>query len=1136
MNLGATLIGNRYRLYERLGAGGMGTVFRAEDRLTGSMLALKRVALPAHADVDATDQLRLALSREFRMLASLRHPNIISVMDYGFDAQRAPYFTMDWLRDATPITTAGANVSLDERVRLLAEMLRALAYLHRRGVIHRDLKPGNVLVESGGRVKVLDFGLALERRTDGTTDAEGGMTGTLAYLAPELLADAPPSVVSDLYSVGVMAYEIFAGRYPFSMKNAAQLISQIFSALPDLSALPPTLAPVLHRLLVKDPADRFPTADHVLAALSEVSGVALARESLEIRESYIRASTFVGREEELLLLDKALDAAFNGVGSAWLVGGESGVGKTRLLDEIRIAALVKGALVMRGTMSRSGAPYELWRDVMRRLVISTPLNDLEAGVLRAVVPDIDALLGRPIPDAPLLDGRASHQRLMETITDVLTRQTQPLVLLLEDLHWGEESVDVLSHIVEFAREHTWLIIGSYRDDEAPDLPEQFAHVRVIKLARLSDAELTRLSEAMLGEAGKQPYILDLLKRESEGNTFFITEVVRVLLEESGGMSEVGRVTLPTNIVAGGIQDVVRRRLGRVPEWAQPALRRAAVAGRAIDLKLLPAFGAPDVEAWLTAGINAAVIEVVDGAWSFAHDKLRDFIVKELAADEYAAVQRDVAEAIEQAYPNAPAYAERLADHWRLAGEPDKAFGYALMAGEYLIRLTAEYDRAERMLRLALNFGNDRERVLALLGEASLRRGMFDSATEYYQIALSEADPPLQIRIYNGLSEVARHLNAWDASTHYAELALELARARGDEPNIAVSLSNLGSVLFLKGDYAGAQAYYEQAVTIQKERADRAAVLGNLGIALYGLTRYRDAIKVQEEALALYQEVGSRRGIALTLNRLATVYWHLGEAARARGYYEESLATMRSIGDPMGVFDSLNNLGMISYGQAEYDKAYQRFDEALAVARRLGDGIRVARALNNAGATLKELGRYGEASQRVAEAISLNREHGDERELAYALNSYGDLLVAQGEHDQARDVYEESLALTVTLNDRQIRPINLAALALIYARAGELPAARRALADGLEIALETHAKPRMAGLLLNAALVLSQQAEPERAALLGGVIDSLNALEGEHLPAFMQLRHDLRSFAAAWERGRERDPETEIATLIQALRA
>jgi serine/threonine protein kinase len=156
-------VNNRYQLIDLLGEGGMGAVYRALDRLTGETVALKHVAVsPGQLQfASRTDQdPALALAQEFEVLASLRHPHIIAVRDYGFDADHRPYFTMDLLENATTIIEAGHDRLVEFKINLIQQMLLALMYLHRRGIVHRDLKPGNALVK-GGMVKVLDFGLSV---------------------------------------------------------------------------------------------------------------------------------------------------------------------------------------------------------------------------------------------------------------------------------------------------------------------------------------------------------------------------------------------------------------------------------------------------------------------------------------------------------------------------------------------------------------------------------------------------------------------------------------------------------------------------------------------------------------------------------------------------------------------------------------------------------------------------------------------------------------------------------------------------------------------------------------------------------------------------------------------------------------
>ena len=673
-----TIINGRYQLHSKLGEGGMGVVHLATDRLASAEVALKQVYIPleqlawlSELASKTISNLRLALAKEFQILAGLRHPYIISVLDYGFDMEQQPFYTMSYLPDVETILEAGIELDLEGKMALIKQTLQALAYLHRRGILHRDVKPTNVLV-CNNTVRLVDFGLSSFKGQNGSSG------GTLLYMSPEMLAKsgAPFVEATDLYSVGVIAYELLAERHPFDI-TSGNFADQVLQTEPDLSRLKvdEPLAQVIGRLLAKKPGDRYASAEACLAAISTALGEPAPEESEAIRESYLQAATFVGREAEMAQLKNAFEQAQAGRGTAVLIGGESGVGKSRLLEEFRIQALVDGALVVTGQGVHEGGdlPYKLWRDAVRHLLLtSDEIDDLTAGVLATVVSDIASLLGRPIPAPPQLEGQASEERLFHAITTLFQHQKQTVVLLLEDLQWAIASLDILTYLIRQVADLPLLIIGSYRDDERPELASQLSNMQPIKLRRLSEAAITRLSLSMLGEVGQRPEILTLLQRETEGNAFFLVEVVRALAEEAGQLGAIGETALPEKLLPQGIQSIVDWRLAHIPAEAEGLLQLAAVAGREIDQPVISELAADaDVISWLNQCIDAAVLEVNENKWRFTHDKLREGVIDRLTPQSLVSHHQQVAFALEAIYAEDPNQAANLVYHWQQAGNDMK---------------------------------------------------------------------------------------------------------------------------------------------------------------------------------------------------------------------------------------------------------------------------------------------------------------------------------------------------------------------------------------------------------------------------------------------------------------------------------
>jgi tetratricopeptide (TPR) repeat protein len=721
----------------------MGVVHSALDRLTGQQVALKQVNLPSGKEGNQSIsriEIRRALAEEFSTLASLRHPNIISVLDYGFDESFQPYYTMTLLTDAQPIDDVARPLPIPQRFELLIQTLQALEYLHRRQIIHRDLKPGNILVVDR-QVKVLDFGLAAAQAAlDSGTKRQ--TVGTIPYMSPELFQGGSASKASDLYALGIVAFELLTGVHPFEGKSINWMIETIPVQGVDLTALPTDspYTPIVKKLLAFNIKERYAEANEVIQALLAVNPLSHPIETPPIRESFLQAATFIGRERELQALLESFNQEERTTGTFWLIGGESGVGKSRLLQEIRTRLLIQAIPVWRGQGVEDGRPYHVWEQIARWLALGKEMSPLETRVLKTLVPDMMAIRQQLVGDPPPLDPQATRDRLLQTLQNLLIRQKRPFLLMLEDLHWADaESLALLTMLTNQLNHPNVMIIATYRDDAAPNLPDRFLNMIPLKLKRLGSDHISALSIAILGERGRDSHLIEFLERETGGNALFIVEVMRVLAEQSGTLEQIRGEMLPTRVRASGVQRVIRRRLEQLPVEARQHLGFAAILGREIESVVLRAYApATDWEAWINLCADYAILEIQDGRWRFAHDKVRETVLADIAAESIKPLHRAAAEALQTAYPALSTLAARQAFHWNNAGDTAQELACCLSGGEQALRDGAPFE-AMRLLNRALEIGVEetirRASVEQLLGEANLSVGQYEPARQHNLNAL-----------------------------------------------------------------------------------------------------------------------------------------------------------------------------------------------------------------------------------------------------------------------------------------------------------------------------------------------------------------------------------------------------------------
>jgi len=255
------------------------------------------------------------------------------------------------------------------------------------------------------------------------------------------------------------------------------------------------------------------------------------------RARALQATELVGRDSEMQQLTNGLAQASDGQGCAFVIGGESGIGKSRLVSELRTQALARGFWGVEGQSVTEGGLYlQEVLPLMRALCIRSELADAEASLLKPFVPDIAALLGREVSDPFLTNTEEVQKRLFGLLRQLLGRVKKPLLLLLlEDLHWTRrETLAWMEHLLQELSGFPLLLVGTFRSDECPDLPSRFPAARYLLLPRLGSEEISRLSESILGAAGQDPTLISYLQGQTEGNVFFLVEIMRALAENAGG--------------------------------------------------------------------------------------------------------------------------------------------------------------------------------------------------------------------------------------------------------------------------------------------------------------------------------------------------------------------------------------------------------------------------------------------------------------------------------------------------------------------------------------------------------------------------------------------------------------------------
>ena len=894
-------LSDRYELVSELGRGGMGIVYRAKDPVLDREVAVKVIA----PDL-LTPETEQRFQTEAQLVAKMDHPSIVSIHDFGRHEGHL-FFVMPIIEgDSLRHFLKEGSLRLGQIVDINIAVAEALDYSHNRGVIHRDIKPENIMVnvnEDGQvRVKVMDFGLARGSNVTGLTRT-GMLMGTMSYVSPEQVRGEDVGGQADLYSLGCVLYECVVGEVPFAGEIQAVLYRVVHEEPQSPTALGADIEAELDDIVLsciaKDPAQRCQSAGDLVRSLGRYRSQmkdSQRLKSVEATRTMVSPrpvqSPFIGREVEFRELQQRLNTALSGECQFVVVAGEPGIGKSRLLDELDTLAAAREIRVLHGRfVDESGNfPYHGYCDV-----IQDYFRQKESGSASSGGPDFSELADDLISLFPMLaeveairtassgSGQIrqdSESRLLENRTQIfeilarsltLLARGKPLILMLEDLHEAQVSVEALQYIIRRLGPTPTLIVGTYRPSEIDaghpltSMLEGFEGDRrftQVTLGPFSPEEHREFLKTLTGGTEIVDELAQRLLETTDGNPFFTKEMVRSLLDagsiaqdKTGAWSLSGGLDISSEALPATIQQAVTKRIAGLPDDLRRVLATASVMGRTFDFEDLEALVGDDIDVdeaadrFIQDGLLEEDRQSRGDRLTFSSAVVREVLYGGLPRRKRRTTHRRYAVQLEKRHTGRlDRIYPQLVHHYFEGDEPTKTVEFGLLLARKSLGAFG-HEEAIRSSSTALEFLDEEwEGDPALEGEARMLLAQALQMSGQITEGLSEASAAIEIferegkadhlvTILLSAAKTAWHARQTEEARRWAEMGIENARALDNKEALVQFLSLAATAANLRGEYEKGSEYLREVEALSRgadeetEEREEIASGGRLVVAL-----------------------------------------------------------------------------------------------------------------------------------------------------------------------------------------------------------------------------------------------------------------------------------------------------------------
>jgi eukaryotic-like serine/threonine-protein kinase len=1073
-----TAFSGRYHVIRLLGMGGMGAVYQAWDEELGEAVAIKVIRPEITDDPSMARDIERRFKRELVTARQVTHRNVVRIHDLG-DIDGIKYITMPYINgaDLATILRRDGRLPVRQALAIARQIVAGLRAAHEAGVVHRDLKPANIMIDGDDNAVIMDFGIARSISGAGATVA-GAVVGTLEYMAPEQAMAQPVDHRADIYSFGLILYDMLAGRRDASRAESAvaELMKRITQPLPAIrtreAGVPEAIDAIITQCLAPEPAHRFQTTASLVAAFEalDADGHALAG----------RAPTTQPLTQPFPLTSPRVTVptppvAKPSVRWVWLGGGAAA-----------LAAIIgAGVFFMNRPTAPSPADTAATSTKPLSLAILPFRNQTGVSNLDGLGPTLAEMIRTEVGQSARLRLVASD-RIFQTLRDLrIGPETELDASGLNRLADFTSADKVVSG--QFAR------IGEQIRIEARVYDKQRGEPVVLAASAAGENDVVQAAQQLARSIRENLSLAPSAVRELQASPFKPSSqsvpALRLYTEgleysRKGEHSQAATrfqdatKTDPNFALAFSRLGQTLSTLGRDTD-ADTASRQAMTLSQSL----------PAEEKDLIAATHATIIKDVDKAIE-AYGRL----VHARPAD--AQLHFELA----RLYESKGTF-DRARDEYAKVLETDSKYVTALLAaGRVEIELGA-YQESLNFLNRALTLSvqldtrQSTANILQALGIAYRYLGKLDDALRQYKESLAiKREINDQRGIASSLGEIAviqsRQGRPDEAIASYMEI-LKIRRSIGDQVGISTTLNNIGVTYMDHGRYDDALATFRDALQNYRTLGDegrQARVLSNIGNVYVAKGQYQEARTNLERALELRERLKNTGNIASALTYLADVSARLGDYGQAEKGYLRAIEMWRNAGDKRGIAIGTSGMASVFEGQGRYGAAVDARSDSLKTLRDLKDrSTLLAGTLSGYGYALALAGKSADARQPLEEGLALARELRSQRDVAQALNDQGESAYFSGDLKGARTLLEQAQTAGRASDRYQLirARMNLARVGIDDGRA---PAAAGELKKLIQEADELGLKYLAAesSLHLGAALLKSNNAAQARTVLEAGL--------------------------------------------------